>query len=399
MKVRIEKLDNYGRGLAHLSNKIVFVPNALPNEVVEVDIVSEKKKYIEGIVKKYYATATNRKNINCPYYNLCGGCSLEHLSFEDENTFKEEKVKAILKKYANENIENLPIKSKEMYHYRNKITFHIKDNKLGFYKDNTNSLVEIDNCLLANRKINSLIEPLKALVKINSLEEIMIRTSNDERFVLVKLTGKVSRYESLLPLVDVLLINDKVITTNDKILTTISSKKYYLSADAFFQINKDLTKDLYDVALEEVKNNSLEKALDLYCGTGTIGIYISKYLKEVIGIDKVKENISNANKNRELNNALNCKFLCAKVEDVIDNYKGIDLIIVDPPRAGLKGKVIETILKILPKELIYISCDVITLARDLKILKNNYDIKLVQPFNMFPRTYHVECACILKRKE
>ena len=398
MRVKIEKLDNFGRGITYLKGKITFVENALPDEEVEIEVIREAKKFLEGKVIKYYVMSKERIDVVCPYYSVCGGCDLEHISLTLENKFKEQKIKNILQKYAGITEVISPIEAKEAYSYRNKVTFHVKNKKIGFYKNNSNDLIEIDCCLLANEKINFLIKPLKELAKKNDLVEIMIRTTNDEKTVLVHLKGDISIYEEILPLVDVLIINDKVVTKSSFLITKIGSKSYQLSATSFFQINKELTKNLYDEVLNVVKNNSYEKVLDLYCGTGSIGLYISNYVKTVIGIDYNEANIKDANENKKINKSKNCEFVCAKVEDVINSYSDIDLIIVDPPRAGLKKNALDTIIKIEPRSLIYISSDVITLARDLNLLKEKYEIKMIKPFNMFPRTYHLESFCVLNLK-
>lgn len=398
MRVKIEKLDNFGRGIAYVNGRIIFIDNALPDEEVDIVITKENKKYLEGKVTKYLKLSPNRTEALCPYYSICGGCHLQHLSIALENAFKEEKIKSILKKFASTESTISPIKTLSPYFYRNKITLHVQNKKIGYYQNNTNNLVEIDYCPLANKRINSLFKPLQQLALNNDLEEIMLRSSNDEKEVLLKLTGRVTNYQDILNLVDVLVINDKVITKKAFIETKIGTKSYRLSSLSFFQVNKELTKYLYDEVLQVVKNNSFQKALDLYCGTGTISLYISDFLQEVIGIDYNKANIEAANINKDLNNTKNTTFICAKVENVISNYQNIDLIIVDPPRAGLNKIALDTIIKIKPRCLVYISCDVSTLARDLNILKNTYSIALIKPFNMFPRTYHIECVCVLTLK-
>ena len=186
-------------------------------------------------------------------------------------------------------------------------------------------------------------------------------------------------------------------TKEEKITTTIGSKKYILSVDSFFQVNKTLTEKLYDKVKEQVEKERPNKLLDLYCGTGSIGIYVSDFTKEIIGVDCSKSNIEDANENKKLNNLKNITFINDKVENIIDTFKDIDMIIVDPPRAGLDQKTIINIERISPKQLIYVSCDPATLARDLNLL-TNYEVEEVTPFNMFPRTYHVECVSVLYRK-
>ena len=176
------------------------------------------------------------------------------------------------------------------------------------------------------------------------------------------------------------------------------TQNYKISINSFFQINKTLTKELYDEVLVNVKNKNYNEVLDLYCGTGTIGLYIADYVNHITGIDYNKSNINDAVYNKELNNIKNIDFICDKVENEIDKFTDIDLIIVDPPRAGLDTKTKDILKKIKPEQIIYVSCDPMTLARDLKELKADFIIKKIIPFNMFPRTYHVENVSVLCRK-
>jgi len=216
---------------------------------------------------------------------------------------------------------------------------------------------------------------------------------------MIKIKGEYPSYKELLNIVDVLIINNELISKEESIISKIGNKKYYLSIDSFFQINKTLTEKLYNEVKEIVKETKPNKVLDLYCGTGTIGIYISEYVKEVIGIDYSKSSIKNANQNKELNNTDNIKFICNKVENVIDSFTNdIDLIIVDPPRAGLDKNTIKNIKRINPDKLIYISCDPTTLVRDLNLLNEEYNVKFIKPYNMFPRTYHVESIVLMTKK-
>lgn len=398
MKGKIERLDDFGRGIAYINGKICFIENALPEELVEIKIIKEKKKYYEAKVLNYLEKSNRRQVSNCPYYYLCGGCNLEHISLEEENKFKAEKVKNLLKKFTNIN-ENLvkEIISHNAYNYRNKITLHGQNKKLGLYQKGSNEIVGINECLLVNNKINEII---KELIKINeNITKAVIKTSNDLTYSMVEIAGEVKNYSHLLDMVDVLIINKKSITKKSKILTTIGDKRYYESISSFFQVNKTLTKNLYDEVLKTVKEIHPNRVLDLYCGVGTIGIYVSEHCKEIIGIDYNESNISDANDNKELNQLSNIDFICDKVENRIDSFKDIDLIIVDPPRAGLDAKTRDYLKKINPKAIIYISCDPATLVRDLNKLETAYQVKYLKPFNMFPRTYHVECVSVLIRRD
>lgn len=366
MQVRIEKLDTFGRGIAHINNKICFVENALPNELVDIKIIKEKTKYCEAKVINYIETSKDRIEVDCPYYEKCGGCNLRHLKYEKENEFKQQKVEELLKHIGNINIKVNNIIYGNEYNYRNKVTFHKSNNKIGYYEKNTRNIIHIEKCLLLDNKINDLIGNID-----DSSNEIVIRTSNDSK--------------------------DIILNNNKQIITNIGNKKYYLSRNSFFQVNKYLTKDLFNLIRKSI-TKKYNKCLDLYCGTGTIGIYISDLVNNIIGIDYNESNISDANKNKKLNNINNISFICDKVENKINEFNDIDLIIVDPPRAGLDNKTKEYLIKINPELIIYVSCDPVTLSRDLKDLSNSYAIKEVTPVNMFPRTYHVETVSVLTRK-
>lgn len=396
MKVEVVKLDNFGRGIAYINDKICFIENALPNEVVEISIIEETSKYIGAKVDKYIEKSPLRIEEECPYSNICGGCNLNHICFNDENRFKLNKVKDIIRKYAD--IDPNLVKG-IVYHdrnnYRNKITLHGKDNDLGLYKEYTNEIIPINNCLLANPKINEIIKVLNNTSK--EISEVIIKTSNDNSKVMVSITGTIDNIEILKELCDVLIINNEYITNDKVIETNIGNKKYIEGIDSFFQINNTLTKELYDEVLINVKDKNYNKCLDLYCGTGTIGIYISDQVKEVIGVDYNESNINDAKENKKLNNINNISFICDKVENKIDTFKDIDIVIVDPPRAGLDNKTKDYLKQINSKKIIYVSCDPVTLARDIKDL-DTYKIKYIKVFNMFPRTYHCESVCILERK-
>lgn len=396
MEVKIEKLDNFGRGITYLNNKICFVENAYPEEVVEIEIIKENKKIIEAKTINVIKKSNSRVESLCPYSKTCGGCNFSNLKYEDELKYKTSKVKDLILKFTG--LENIVEDTSYIneYNYRNKIILHGKDNKLGLYEESTNTIVEIDKCLLVNNKINEIIKVLKE--ENISIEEALVKTSNDEKQVLVSIKGQIKNTSRLKELSNVLIINDKLETESSSIITNIGKYKFYESVNSFFQINKDLTEKLYDEALNVVKVVNPNKLLDLYCGTGTIGIYVSEYANEIIGIDYNESNIKDANKNKELNNLNNIKFICDKVENQIDNFKNIDMIIVDPPRKGLDPKTKEYLNLIKAKHLVYISCDPVTFARDLNDLKGNYDIEYIKPFNMFPKTYHVENVAYLKIK-
>lgn len=402
MKCVINNLDHYGRGIAKINNKVCFIENALPGEIVEIKITKDKKKYLEAKVTNYLEVSDKRIKEKCPYFDICGGCNLLHIDNEDENIFKEKKVHELIEKFTTINDFSFKnISSDKEYNYRNKVVFHVKDKHLGFYKRKTNDLIEINNCLLLCNEINKLIPILKSLVKLdgNDITTITVKIGNITNDTLIDIKGKVKKYDIILDIVDVLIINNKCITKKSSIISIIDNKKYLISANSFFQINKYETKYLYDEVLNIIKSKNTKNVLDLYCGTGTIGIYISDYVKSVIGIEVVKEAIDDANKNSKLNSCNNINFIAGKVEDIIPTInKKFDTIIMDPPRSGIDRKTIDNIYRINPENIIYISCDPVTLSRDINILKEKYKIEYIRPFNMFPKTYHVECISVLHRK-
>lgn len=400
MQKEIEKLDHFGRGITKIDGKICFVFNALVGEIVKINIISEKKSYIEAEVKEYVKISNQRVKEICPYFKECGGCDLQHLAYQEENAWKEAKVKELIKRYSK--IEKDVVKKiifSEDSFYRNKITLHSKEKKLGYYKRKTKELLEIKTCPLASKKINDLFPVLESLVKKNNIEEIVVRISNQEDQKMVKLVGKITSYEELLPYVDVIQINQKMITKQTKMISNIGKNAFYVSMDSFLQVNKDLTEKLYEEVRSIVQRKRPKKVLDLYCGTGTIGIYICDLVEEVIGIDYLNSNIHDANLNKKLNHRENITFICDKVEQKINQFHDVNLVIVDPPRAGLTQKTKEGMQKIHPNTIIYISCDPVTLARDITWFQKDYEVAYVQPFNMFPRTYHVECVCLLNRRD
>ena len=399
MEVLIERIDNFGRGLGYIDGKICFVPNALPGETVDVEITYSTKKFIEAKVLNYITKSSDRLNIQCPFYSSCGACQFLNMSIIKENEFKTDKVKNLIKRIGNINTDLVrDCVSVNEYNYRNKATFHVENNKLGYYQEKTNSLVEIDNCLILREEINNTIPKLQEIInfKENNIKEIMVRCGNNTSNLMVNFIGKVKNLDGVEDFFDVVYVNDKLII-GSTMISLIGRFEFKVSPKSFFQVNGKLVENLYDEVLNYCIENKPKNVLDLYCGTGTIGIYISDVVNRVLGIDMSESSINNALDNRELNNIKNVEFVCSKVEDYIDKIIGKhDLVVVDPPRAGLDKKTVEYLKKISSNAIIYISCDPATMARDLSQLSDTYKIESIKPFNMFPKTYHVECVCVLK---
>lgn len=396
MKVVIEKLDHFGNGLSRIDGKIVFVPKTIPGDIVEIDIVKDNKKFQEGKVINYIEKQ-DRHSI-CPYSNICGGCHLIDLKYDDQLKYKENKVKELFKKVLNIDIDIKDVISGNNYYYRNKISLHVQNKKIGFYSEESHNLVEIDNCVITNKEINLVIENLKDIVKSNDMQEVTIRNHNG---ILLDIKGKINKEELLNSFsdVDVIYLNDKLIKGEGFVISNILDKKFKVSSKSFFQVNNEVCAKIFNSVRNYIKGKNYEKALDLYCGTGIIGILISDLVESVTGIEVVSDAVINANDNKELNNIDNISFICDKVENRINEFSDIDLIIVDPPRSGLDSKSIDNILRIGAKDVIYISCNPNTLVRDLKELSTLYDIKEISIADMFPNTYHVETIVFLNCKQ
>lgn len=398
IELNIEKLDHYGRGIARIDGKTVFVENALPTETVIASITKEKKSFIEGETIDFINKSNDRIEPICPYYNECGGCNIMHIDYNNQLKFKENKVKEVLNKFCNyDNVKS--IIGTNQYNYRNKITLQVKE-KIGYYKKKSYELVVIDKCYIADEKINSIINELKN-IDLSNVNQIVIRTTNKES-MLVFYSKKVIKSDvNKLNVDTIICITDKQTILKGKgyIEEVIKGIRYVISPTSFFQVNTNGMINLYDKVLEYCGLNGNENLLDLYCGTGTIGIYLSKYCNKVFGIELNKEAIKDALVNNEINNLNNIDFKSGDVKEVLKTNNFIpDIIVVDPPRAGLDSKVVEQIISLKPKKLVYVSCDVITLARDLNLLKEYFNIKEVTPVDMFPNTYHVECVSLLERK-
>ena len=394
----ITKLDHYGRGIVYDNDKITFISNALINEDVEYRIIRETKKYNEGIVTKYKTKSNKRAEPKCPYYNVCGGCSLQHMNYEETISFKKQKIQEILFKYANIDSDIEVIKNEEPYYYRNKISLKVKNKKIGFYKNNSHDLIEISKCLIAKKSINDVISCLKSLNISNG--NITIRSNyNDEILIIIDskddVIFKKDNFNNI-KLVGVVL-NNKMLYGEDKFIDIINNTLFQVSYNSFFQVNSYVTSRIFDFVSKSINNNAL--VADLFCGVGTLGIIASKKAKKVYGIEIIPNAIKNALINSRMNKVNNIEFLLGDANKSLLNIKDdINTIIVDPPRSGLSKDGLNAILEVMPQDIIYISCDPMTLARDLNILKNNYQINKVYIADMFSYTYHCESITVLERR-
>ena len=313
----VEKLDHEGRGVIR-QGKVIFVENALPNELVEIKILKEKKNYIEAESIKIENPSKDRCNPNCKYFNNCGGCNLLHMNYESTLNFKENKIKEIIAKFLKEDIKiNKIIPTIEPFNYRNKATFHVKK-QVGYYKKNSNEIINIDNCNLVDNSINKILKNIKE-INLNNIYEIIIRKSKyiDNSMIIIKVNKDINEkeiIEKLNGIVTSIIIYQnkkyKTIYGPNYILEQMNEFKFKISEDSFFQVNTKTAISLYEKVVEYIKPKENENILDLYCGTGTIGIFLSKKAKKVTGIEINASAINNAIENSKINNINNIEFIC-----------------------------------------------------------------------------------------
>ena len=398
MEYLITDLNHLGQGITRIDNKITFVPKTVSGDIINLEITKSHKNYNEAKLLKIVKPSPDRIKYKCPYYNKCGGCNIANLDYTNQLKYKKEKVINIFKKYNKIEINPTIIASDEILHYRNKITLQYNE-KLGLYEEKTHNIIEIQECLLMPQKVNDIIKLLNKYNYNTSLQKIVIRIINNQVMINIIAKDIPKSLIEILKNLDVSVYhNSKYISGNKVLIETLNNYKFSILPDSFFQINKKQTINLYNQIVEYANPQKEDKVLDLYCGVGTIGIYLSKYCKEVLGIEINKSSIENANINKKLNNVENISFIEADVSKVLSMKYKADIIIVDPPRSGLDKNIIETLIKINPKKIVYVSCDPITLSRDINLLKNNYILKDIKLYDMFPETYHVECVTVLCRK-
>ena len=398
-EVTIEKLDNQGRGICYLNNKITFVENALPTEIVKINITKESKKFNEAKVTEYIKKSLSRVESPCPYSNICGGCELLNLSYEDTCKYKKEKLEGILSKYANIKTNIEIIKSKNSLNYRNKITLKVEKGKYGYYESKSHKLIEIKECLLTETAISNFIKDIKKLNIKNG--EVTIRSNyNSELLIWIKTKDKVNPdipYLKSKHKIAGIILNDQTIDGDSSFIEIINHQLFTVSYDSFFQVNRDICSKLFNLVNKYIEED--ETILDLYCGVGTLGINATKKAKKAFGIEIVKNAVLNAITNSKINKRDNIYYMLGDVSVCLPKIKDkIDTIIVDPPRAGLDKVTKQTIIEFSPNKIIYVSCDPMTLARDLKELSSYYNIIEIKGLDMFPHTQHCESITILERR-
>ena len=442
LNVYVEDLTHDGSGVAKVDGYPLFIPGALPGEEAEVQVIKPMKKYGFAKLIKVTKTSPDRVEPPCHVFWDCGGCQLQHLSYEAQLVQKQKTVRDVMERIGKlPNVPVHPVKGMDNpWRYRNKsqIPFSERNGKVvsGFYKTRTHEIVDTDVCIIQGEEADELMATLKHELHIMGIEAYDERThrgmlrhlivrkaraTGELMVVLVTRSKKFPQKEEAIALIKKVVPNvtsimqnvnsqkTNVIFGNETILLhgksfivdTIGDIKFEISARSFYQVNAEQTEVLYDQALEYAQLTGGESVIDAYCGIGSISLFLAKQAKEVYGVEIVPQAIEDAKRNAELNSIDNAHFEAGPAEVIIPKWyeqgKRFDVLVVDPPRKGCDEKLLDTILKYKPKRIVYVSCNPATLARDLRILEDGgYCTKEVQPVDMFPSSSHVEAVTWLE---
>ena len=387
----IDDLGMNGEGIAHENKRAVFVPFYLPGEVVENGELLKKSEF--------------RITPVCPYFKTCGGCHLQHLKYEETLKFKEDKIKNIFKKFKIK-VKVLPCEpSPKIYNYRNKLTLKCDGEKLGLYKINTHEVVDIAECKISSNEINRAIKIIRE-INLNNVREIILQNYLNNILITFKIIDK--NYNNIIPLKDKLkefksygifveYKNNTIFQMGEKyILKEEFNIKYPFTNNSFYQINDEVKNIIYSDILANISTS--DKVLDAYSGSGLLSACMARKAKLVTGVEIVPSATQNANKLKELNGLKNLQNINGDfVKELI--YKiNFNVCVLDPPRAGVNREAIELIMKKRPQKVIYLSCNPATLARDLCLFCERYNISSLKPYDMFPNTHHVETLAVLELK-
>lgn len=433
-----------GEGVGKIQDFTIFVPEALVGEKVKIKIVKVNKNFGFGKLIEVIDGSPNRVDPICSTYKRCGGCQLQHFSYEAQLEFKKQRVKDCIERIGK--IENIKMHNtigmEEPYRYRNKVQLPVGSKEgqiyIGFYAPRSHEIVNMTSCHIQHKEADDTMELVRQWIKKHNIKtydesshsgiirHIMVRKAFKTEEVMVVVVTNDEKLPFKQELIDLLVNNIKGITSivqninskrtnvilglkcitlwgKDTISDYIGKFKFNISPLSFFQVNPEQTEVLYNKALEYAALTGEETVFDAYCGTGTISLFLSQKAKKVYGVEIVPEAIENAKENAAQNNITNAEFIVGQSETVIPELieKGIkaDVVVVDPPRKGCDKVLLEAIANMKPSRIVYVSCDPSTLGRDLKILDElGYKTEDVQPVDMFPHTAHVETVVLIEKK-
>lgn len=454
MNMQVEKNKEYivdiidngfqGEGIAKIDGFTIFIPNAIKGEKIKILIVKVLASHAFGKIIEIIKQSDYREESDCITYKRCGGCSLRHIKYNETLKIKQNAVQSLV----NKTLEN-KLKVEETlgmdkpYHYRNKAQYPIGLNKegkpvIGVFANRTHEIIPIETCYIQNKQSEEIAKYIfnflvnhkikvydeksgkglvrhivtKIGIKTNEVMCIIVINGNElpyEDILVNELTHKFENIKSIIKNINtkntnVILGNENInLYGNGYIKDILGDFIFKISPMSFYQVNPVQAEKLYNIGVELADINKNDIVFDLYCGIGTISLFMSKFAKEVYGVEIVEEAIVAAKENACINNVTNTKFIAGDVEKVLDdlvNVKKIipDIIMLDPPRRGLDNTSIENIRKVSPKKVIYISCNPATLVRDLSKLEDKYNVKSIKPVDMFPFTSSVECCAVLELK-
>lgn len=436
----LEDITHSGEGVGRIDNMIVFVDGGVPGDTVEIEITAIKKTYMTGKILKLIAPSGTRQEPPCPYFGRCGGCQLLQVQYDAQLAIKHKIVTDALERIGG--IKDVPVNAvigmEVPYRYRNKAQFKISGKGVGFFAKRSHQIVPIEDCLTQPESCAQVIETFNALLKDGCFElydeqqhagflrGIVQRTNEqgENMLVIVGNGKKLKHKDKILQAIteripDVRSIYLNVNTTrgnavlgreNHLLLGTpqieerIGDLSFLISPNSFFQVNTRQTKVLYDLVKRMAALTGTETLFDLYCGTGTIGLYLAREAAQVYGIEIVENAVLDAQENAERNQIENIRFIQGKSETeapkLADEGVHPDVIVLDPPRKGCDPALLEMIKNLAVSKVVYVSCNPSTLARDLKILREyGYQVQEVQPVDLFPGTGHVETVCLMSKKD
>ena len=449
--LKIEDMGVDGAGIGKADGMTFFVKDAVIGDVVRAKVMKLKKTYGYARLMELLEASPDRVEPNCPYYRQCGGCQIQALSYEKQLEFKERKVRNNLERIGG--FSEIPMEPivgmEEPYHYRNKAQFPVGTDKdghivTGFYAGRTHTIIPNRDCALGlpvNREILDLVIDFMEKYHVSAYDEktgkglvrhVLIRCgfTSKEKMVCLIINGKsLPHSEKLVEALrkidgmtsisincntgrtNVILGRKTVVLWGQEYITDqIGEISYEISPVSFYQVNPVQTEKLYGLALEYADLHGEENVWDLYCGIGTISLFLAQKAKQVYGVEIIPQAIENAKRNAVKNGIENAEFFVGKSEEVLPEFyekeaaagrkAHADVIVVDPPRKGCDEKLLETIVKMAPDRVVYVSCDSATLARDLKILcENGYELKRVRAVDQFCHTVHTESVCLMERKD
>lgn len=403
---KIESLDFFGNGICHYEGKCCFIKNALPHEEVYFELTEEKKKYAKGEVTEIYQPSFFRRAPACFHYGECGGCDFQHVAYEKEAEAKEKHVFRMLTQIGGcEDFQFLPLERPEKsYNYRNNVTFHMKEGKTCLYRQKTHDHIMVDHCDLLEPQLNTALRIINSL-NLTDATSVVLRCDNQYHLIAVIYGNCKNDFSAILKqypiFTGIILINEKgkKVFGDENLIFSFDGMKFTVSYQSFFQVNTEAALNMLRYCVTLLILRSHKNILDLYCGVGSIGQYLSGN-KNVYGIEIVKEAVALAKKNME-KNGLKGKYVCGKTEQklksLLKEVPQCDLVVLDPPRQGLQKDTAEVVANYGADTILYISCDPASLSRDLKVLQKNYKLISAKPFDLFPRTAHIETVCHLQK--